>query len=133
MNNTIRLLERVRQTVPRQSKNALAEAIGVERSNLRRFYRGKGFPNGISQIEIARILNMDLKDVVAYIAEDKAKSDVAKKAVRAHIPRLLAAIPLALVGIVAQTNIDETIGMTWSAAAHYSKQHAEDFARHPIM
>ena len=101
MNNTVKLLERVREAIPPYSKNAVARAIHADEANIRRYYKGKGYPNGISQIEIAKILKMDVADVIAYIAEDKAKSTEAKAAARRHLPRVLAAIPLTIVGIVA--------------------------------
>lgn len=96
MNNTVKLLERVRARCTPTSKNALAKAIGAERSNVRRMYRTEGYPNPLQAMEIAKLLHMDLKSVLGYIQEDKAKSAEAKERVRQHLPRILPALGLAL-------------------------------------
>lgn len=100
MNYTIRLLERVRAAVPPHSKNAVARAINADEANVRRYYKGKGFPNGLSQIQIAKILGIPLDDVIKYIAADKAKTEDGKKAAEALLPRILPTAGLTLACIV---------------------------------
>jgi len=96
MNNTVILLERVRTTCKPQSKNAIAIAIGADRGNIRSMYREERYPTPMQCIEISRILRIDLGAILSYIAEDKARTEEAKKRARTHAPRLHPALGLAL-------------------------------------
>ncbi|MES1191802.1 MAG: hypothetical protein ABUS47_12075, partial [Steroidobacter sp.] len=78
-----------------QSKNQVAIKLGADASLVRRWYREKGYPNGVHAIEIAKILRLDIGSVLSYIAEDKAKTEHSKSHVAKHLPRLLPTLGLA--------------------------------------
>lgn len=99
MSNTIALLERIRETVPRQSKGSLGNALNIERGNLNQMYRRKRYPNALQMIAMAKILKMDAEEVAALVAEDKARTPATREEARRHAPRLppAAAVALALI------------------------------------
>lgn len=75
MSNTLKLIERIRSTTETGTDYAIAKALGMTQSNLIEIKKGKRWPSLKSQIRIAELLKIDLKDVVALINEDKAKTD----------------------------------------------------------
>lgn len=96
MNNTQKLLIRVMDRVPRNSKDGLAKAIGANRSNVREYLKGTRYPNAAHAIKIAEILGLPLDQVVLYIQEDKAKSTEQKELIASKLPRLHSAAAIAL-------------------------------------
>lgn len=109
MNNSIRLLERVRMTTPNKSKEQTAKALEMDPSVLRGIYREVRYPNPMHCMEISTITAIPLQDVLAYVAADKARSEDTKDAVRTKLPRLLPTAGLAIaciVGGMTQLGID---------------------------
>ena len=130
MTNTLILLERCRATCEPKSKNQLAKLLKADRSLICRWYNGKGYPNGLQVVEIARTLKMREADVLCYIAEDKAKSKHSREHVAKHLPRLLPTVGFALacaVGMITTSYMQALPYITkWSGfinlAIHYAKR-----------
>lgn len=74
MSNTLKLIERVRSTTERGTDYAVAKALRMPQSYLIEVKKGRRWPGQASQIAIAELLKMDLKDVMALVNEDKAKT-----------------------------------------------------------
>jgi transcriptional regulator with XRE-family HTH domain len=96
MNNTQKLLLRVLDRVPRNSKDGLAKAIGANRSNVRLYLKGERYPNAAHALKIAEILGMEAKEVILYIQEDKTKNPEQKEILKRNLPRLHSAAAIAL-------------------------------------
>lgn len=133
MNNTRRLLERIRLKSEPQSKNQVAKLCGIPRSSINGMYNGKRFPNQLQCIEISRLLRIDLGHVLSYIAEDKARSEETRAAARRRAPRLHTAAGFT-VGLAAaaitffHSNTADAAQNVWSIndqsvhhAIHYAK------------
>lgn len=75
MSNTLKLIERVRSTTHSGTDYAVAKALGMQQSYLIEINKGHRFPGQKAQMTMATILNVDLRDIVALINEDKAKSE----------------------------------------------------------
>jgi len=72
----------------------------MEDANMRRIYRGKGYPNPLHCERLAEMLSMDPVEVIRYVQEDKAKNEEDKEFLRARLPRILptTCVALAVVG-----------------------------------
>lgn len=75
MSNTLKLIERVRSMTEAGTDYAVAKALGMTQSNLIEIKKGKRWPGPKSQIAMSDLLKIDLKDIVAFINEDKATSE----------------------------------------------------------
>jgi len=75
MSNTLKLIERVRSTTETGTNYAVAKALGMNPSNFMRVLSGKNWPGPAAQLRMAELLRIDLRDIVALINEDKAKSE----------------------------------------------------------
>lgn len=104
--NTITLLDKARRLVPRQSKGALCLALGIDRANVNRIYRGKGYPNALQTARLAKMLKLEAEEVAAMIAADKARSRGSAEDAKRSLPRISPAVSVALAlvaGLFAQT------------------------------
>lgn len=90
-------------TTPNKSREQTAKALGIDASNLRRMYRGKGYPNHINCLEIARITGIDAQSVLAYVGADKAKTEEKRALALQRLPRLLPTIGFTFAAIVGAT------------------------------
>lgn len=112
LNNTQKLLLRVMDRVPRNSKDGLAKAIGANRSNVREYLKGTRYPNAAHAIKIGEILGMTTEEVVLYIQEDKTRNPEQRELLRRKLPRLHSAAAIALALLAGFT-----FGGSWDAQA----------------
>jgi len=126
MNNTQKLLERVRDRVPRKSKNGVATAIGADEANTRRYFKGMGYPNPTHCMKIAKILGLDASDVILYVQEDKTKNIEDKDYLRSKLPRLLPAITFAFTllagGIISSKNANASTMFEHSEGVNFDSR-----------
>lgn len=75
MSNTLKLIERVRSLTDTGTDYAVAKMLGMQQSYLIEVKKGRRFPGQKAQLRLADLLKIDLRDVMALINEDKAKSE----------------------------------------------------------
>ena len=75
MSNTLKLIERIRSTTETGTDYAVAKALGITQSNLIEIKKGKRWPGPKAQVRMSELLKIELKDIVAFIGEDKATSE----------------------------------------------------------
>lgn len=75
MSNSLKIVERVREHVPRGTDYAVAKALGMTQSNLARITEGKGHLGDKAQRLASTLLGLSFQDVNALVNEDKAKTE----------------------------------------------------------
>lgn len=112
LNNTQKLLLRVLDRVPRNSKDGLAKAIGADRSAVRKYLKGNQYPNVTHAIKIGEILGLSTEEVMLYIQEDKTRDPEKKELLKRKLPRLHSTVAATLALLVGSI-----IGGNWDASA----------------
>ncbi len=96
MSNIVNLLERVRTHLPKASDYALAKALHMQQSNLRKALQGKQGLGIKAIVRASEITGMDAKEVAAIVECERAKDPDEKEFWRVRSPRISAAIVTAL-------------------------------------
>jgi hypothetical protein len=94
--NTAALLERARGICDPPTWYRLSKNTGIKAATLSRcMVQGKTLGD-INAWKLARFLGMEAKDVMAYMAEDRAQDEPTKRFWGSQLPRLLSAAAIAL-------------------------------------
>lgn len=92
MSNTLKIIERVRETTGTGTDYAVSKVLGMSQSNLGRVLKGEGFLGDKAQRLAAKILGLSFDDVNALVNEDKAHSEADKAYWRSLCPEAVRAI-----------------------------------------
>jgi hypothetical protein len=96
---TLAFLEQVRRTTPTKTDYAIAKALGIQQSHLRRIMIGEVGLGPKQIIRVSEILGKDLRDVFVLIEEDKARKPADREFWGKRSPRITATILTAVLGI----------------------------------
>jgi hypothetical protein len=127
VSNTLKLIERVRSKTETGTDYAVAKALGMNQSNLRRILKGKSFPGDKARRQMVDLLpDVTLSDVVALINEDKAQSE----ADRAYWRSLCAASVRAWLdsATAIAASLIAVVPVLMFLAIHYAKRLSGKFA-----
>lgn len=94
--NTTALLERARAMCDPPTWYQLAKRTGIKHQTLSRVITQHKTLGDINAWKLAHFLGMDPKDVMAYMAEDRAQDEGTKQYWGAQLPRLLSTFAIAL-------------------------------------
>ena len=94
--NVTALLERARKLCDPPTWYQLAKRTGIADTTISRCMRRGGTLGDINAYKLAEILGMDAKDVMAYMAEDRAQDERTKEFWRHQLPRLLPSFAIAV-------------------------------------
>jgi len=98
--NTLALLERGRKLVDPPTWYQLAKRTGIKEQTISRCrVHGKTL-NNINAYKLAKLLQMDPKDVMAYMEEDRAKDEATREFWIHQLPRLIPSIAIATTAIL---------------------------------
>lgn len=108
MTNTQLLLDRARKMCEPQTWYQVGKRTGIAHSTISRCMKRGGTLDNEGAERLADLIGIDPLTIIRYMEADRAKSENQRAFWEARLPRILAAIPLALVGIVAanQVSID---------------------------
>lgn len=95
MSDTQKLLDRAREMCSPPSDYRLAKQLGVTPSRVSHWRRGKATPDNEIAWKIAKILGMEITDVIAYFEKDRAQSPQKRAFWESQLPRVLSAIAIA--------------------------------------
>jgi len=99
MPNTLHLIERVRQKVPRHTDYAVAKALEMDQSNLQRVLAGKAGLGPKAVIRLSELLQQDVRDLLVLVEEDKARTARDREFWERRSPRITAAIAVAILAL----------------------------------
>jgi hypothetical protein len=94
--NTRALLERARLLCDPPTWYQLAQRTGIKHQTLSRCVAHDKTLGDVNAYKLAKILQMDPKDVMAYMAEDRAQDEVTRTFWSHQLPRLLPSIAIAV-------------------------------------
>lgn len=118
MSNTLKLIERVRSTTETGTDYAVAKALDMSQSTLIEIKKGKRWPGQKSQLRMSDVLKIDLKDIVALINEDKAKSERERAHWRSVCPEAIHSWLDAAGKTAAAIVIATSLTLTWGITRH---------------
>lgn len=95
--NTVALLERARGMCDPPTWYQLAKQTGIKETTISRCRLHDKTLGDINAWKLAKFLGMDAKDVMAYMAEDRAQDQQTREFWERQLPRVLPAIAIALV------------------------------------
>jgi plasmid maintenance system antidote protein VapI len=104
MTNTLHLIERLRRTLPRPTNYALAKALGLSQTTIKNVLAGKHGLGPKPVIRLAELLQIDARDVLVLIEQDKARTPEDKEFWGRRSPRITASIALAAALALAGTS-----------------------------
>jgi hypothetical protein len=96
--NTVALLERARKMCDPPTWYQLAKRTGIKATTMSRCRLHGKTLGDINAWKLAQLIGMDAKDVMAYMAEDRAQDQKTKTFWEHQLPRLLPPIAIAGAG-----------------------------------
>lgn len=96
--NTVALLDRARKMCDPPTWYQLAKRTGIKATTMSRCRLHGKTLGDINAWKLAQLIGMDAKDVMAYMAEDRAQDEKTKTFWERQLPRLLPPIALASTG-----------------------------------
>ncbi len=94
MSNTTSLLDKALKLCSPPTKYRLAKELGIKPGTVSRCYLHGGTLDNETAFKLAKMLRMDVGDVIAYMEEDRAKDDKKKEFWRRQLPRVLPSIAI---------------------------------------
>ena len=102
--NTRALLERARKLCDPPTWYQLAKRTGIAQQTISRCIAQGKTLGDINAYKLAQLLEMDVKDVMAYMAEDRAQDENTKMFWSHQLPRLLPSFAIAVAASLAVSN-----------------------------
>lgn len=128
--NTIALLERARKLCDPPTWYQLAKRTGINEATISRCRVHAKTLNNTNAYKLAHVLQMDPKDVMAYMEEDRAKDETTRAFWSHQLPRLVPSIAIAVATSLAVSNGGSLIAGT--RALQQMSKHAALQLLHPI-
>lgn len=94
--NTVALLERARALCEPPTWYQVGKLTGIKHQTLSRVHVHGKTLGDVNAWKLAKFLGMDPKEVMAYMAEDRAQDEPTKEFWTRQLPRLLSAAAIAL-------------------------------------
>ena len=98
--NTLALLERARKLCDPPTWYQLGKRTGIKEQTISRCRLHGKTLGDINAYKLAKLLQMDTKDVMAYMAEDRAQDEITKSFWTDQLPRLLPSIAIAATALL---------------------------------
>src|SRR5579871_1792453 len=101
MSNTTRLLDRAVKLCSPATDYQLAKRLGIANTTIARCRKRGGTLDNMAAWKLAKMLEMEPAQVIAYIEADRAKDDNKRAFWTAQLPRALPSIAIASAGLLA--------------------------------
>ncbi len=108
--NTQSLLERARQLCEPPTWYQLAKRTGIKATTISRCMVQSKTLGDLNAYKLAKLLQMDPKDVMAYMAEDRAQDEATRTFWTHQLPRLLPSIAIAVTALLSAELTGTLIG-----------------------